>query len=500
MKNFFLKLVATVVSMIPFVASAHQGFDRNTENGELTVAPLLLEEHAPSAFSIHSSPELHLRQKTAATNSGSIEYVHAVLTESGTLASVLGDRIYEIDSIAVEGPINDEDFNTLWDSSFNGHLKIINLEAATVENGVVPEQAFFHKDEQIDWETLTISTTWLRKLILPEGVVEIGDFAVAYATSLREIKLPSTLRAIGKAAFTDCVRLSAEQLNFPENLHRIGEQAFYQCHCLNGKLTLPQSLRIIMCAAFYRCHISDINFPSQLEYLGCMAFAGSRFEKALLPDDCMLCNQGGQFYNNWELTEAHLPDNLWFVPMDIFSGCMKLERVNIPSAALSIGEFAFHGTRITEIIFPKNLGSIDQNAFQGCDLSTIELPASLHSLGDRAFALCYNLKSIYCRATTPPAYVPAQGYESDGTPFAGINNIVPVYIPIGTKELYTSAPGWDYMTNFIETDNFPSAGIDGVTVGNPSSDQRTYDLQGREIETLVPGNIYIKNGTIFLQK
>ncbi len=63
-------------------------------------------------------------------------------------------------------------------------LKIINLEKAAVENGIVPEEALFHKDEQVNWETMEITTIWLEKLFLPEGVTEIGDFAVAYATTL----------------------------------------------------------------------------------------------------------------------------------------------------------------------------------------------------------------------------------------------------------------------------------------------------------------------------
>ncbi len=46
--------------------------------------------------------------------------------------------------------MNDDDFSTLWESSFNGRLKIINLENATVENGIIPEEALFHKDEQVN--------------------------------------------------------------------------------------------------------------------------------------------------------------------------------------------------------------------------------------------------------------------------------------------------------------------------------------------------------------
>ncbi len=56
------------------------------------------------------------------------------------------------------------------------------------------------------------------------------------------------------------------------------------------------------------------------------------------------------------------------------------------------------------------------------------------------------------------------------------------------------------MTNFIETDTFPSSAIDGVVIDGKAQDGNTYDLCGRRIETPVPGNIYIQNGQKILVK
>jgi hypothetical protein len=232
-----------------------------------------------------------------------------------------------------------------------------------------------------------------------------------------------------------------------------------------------------------------------------MAFANAAFEKAILPDNCSLCSQGGQFYNNWKLAEAHLPDNSTLVPADVFSGCFSLKKVNIPSKAITIGEFAFDQVKMSNIDFPETLESIGQNAFQTCNrLTSVVFPASLKSLGDRAFALCGSLTSIWCKATVPPEYIQASGYESDGTPFTRVNPLTPVYIPVGTKQQYMAAPGWDYMTNFIETDNFPSAGMGCIEIDAKGQNDNTYDLFGRTVEMPMPGNIYIKHGKKFIQK
>lgn len=214
MENHIIKSILCLMFAMPFIASAHTSIRNLSGKSEIALTPKLIEEHCSSdSFHIQEF-ELCRKQKASGRNPEDNQYAHAVLSESGTLASVLGDRIFEIDSISVEGPINEADFNTLWESSFNGRLKIINLEKAAVENGIVPEEALFHKDEQVNWETMEITTIWLEKLFLPEGVTEIGDFAVAYATTLHEIRFPNTLQTIGKSAFTDCIRLTAEHGSF----------------------------------------------------------------------------------------------------------------------------------------------------------------------------------------------------------------------------------------------------------------------------------------------
>ena len=57
-----------------------------------------------------------------------------------------------------------------------------------------------------------------------------------------------------------------------------------------------------------------------------------------------------------------------------------------------------------------------------------------------------------------------------------------------------AAAGWNSMTNFIETDNFPSSGIDGVKTEDKWQDDSIYDLSGRKVNTPQPGTINIQSG------
>lgn len=466
-------------------------------NGKGYMAPLLLENvnlavDGKVTFTLnHNTPALRSNSETAA--------LCANVSEPGTLAEVIGDKLYDIDEIEVVGPINDADFSTLWESSFKGQLKAINLENAVIADGIVPGQALFHIDEQVDWNTMIITTTWLEELILPEGVTEIGEFAVAYSTSLKSLKLPSTVKKIGKSAFTDCIKFSPEVFTLPAGLEHIEKQAFYECRSLEGEIILPDGLKSIKDAAFYHTRLSKVNFPESIEYIGNMTFTGCNLKSIFLPDDCWLEWTGGQFYNNIALTEAHLPENATFIPEAIFDGCMSLESVNIPQNIERIGEFAFSDCAITDVHLPETLKRIDSDAFQSCRrLQTIVLPSSLTVIETNAFNICSGLKSVYCKATTPPECIASEVETETIDPFSQVDKTIPLYVPIGTKNAYMAAPGWDKFQNIIETDKFPSASIFTVDNDNIEQSNEIYDLSGRLVSTPTKGMIYIKGGRKFI--
>lgn len=492
----FLTSISTELNIMKLIIALLAMTISITASGNCHLAPMLLEK-ANSAIDENTTFTLNDNNVALPSNSEPTIF-RANVSAPGTLVDVIGDKLYEIDGIEVTGPMNDADFNTLWQSSFKGQLKTINLENAVIENGVIPDQALFHIDEQVDWSTMIIATIWLEELILPEGVTEIGEFAVAYAIDLKSLKLPSTIRKIGKSAFTDCIEFSPDVFTLPRHLELIESQAFYQCRSLQGELIFPDGLKSIKEGAFYHTKICNANFPQSLEYIGANAFTGCNLESISLPNDCWLEWEGGQFYLNMELTEAHLPENATFIPKDIFSGCINLKIVNIPSNIERIGEFAFDGCDIAEIQLPETLKRIDQDAFQGCSqLKTVVLPASLTVIETHAFNSCPGLKSVYCKATTPPGCV-ATGFQTEIDPFSQVDKTIPLYVPVGTKNAYMTAPGWDTFQNIIETDNFPSASVYTVSNDHTRKPSEIYDLSGRLVITPSKGHTYIKDGRKFI--
>ena len=85
---------------------------------------------------------------------------------------------------------------------------------------VIDKESPYHtKQSAIGDDTIT-------KVVIPEGVTTIEQYAFAKLTALEEVVLPSTLNLIGLGAFQGCTKLAKINL---ENVQFINERAFSGC-------------------------------------------------------------------------------------------------------------------------------------------------------------------------------------------------------------------------------------------------------------------------------
>ena len=135
----------------------------------------------------------------------------------------------------------------------------------------------------------------------------------------------------------------------------------------------------------------------------------------------------------------------------------SLERVDIPNTIKKVGTCAFDSNRmLKDIKLPNGLTYIGQNAFYKCAFDSIVFPVSLEYLGGGSGAYWEHIKKIYSLAPIPPYCAEDLINRGEG-PFHGSTpNDIPVYVPIGSGEKYRQAFGWNYFTNIIETDKFPT--------------------------------------------
>ncbi len=173
----------------------------------------------------------------------------------------------------------------------------------------------------------------IKKVVISEGVTNVGQYAFYECTNLTSVTLPSTVKEIrgwgvtggasgtngfSYGAFRDCVSLT--DINFPEGLQTIGTAAFRGCTSLK-KITFPDSLTTFEAGAFVGCTgLSEVTFGSGTTELS---------------TEC--------FYN-----------------------CSNLSTINWGPSITTVSEWAFYGTRLTEVTLPEQITAVKARAFADC--------------------------------------------------------------------------------------------------------------------------------------
>lgn len=354
------------------------------------------------------SPEILPRNaRVRRATRSEIKFRDVTLTEAGTLASVLGDEINEIDSLVVRGPVNAEDLHTMWGGSFYGGMTVLNLEHASIQGNRLPKNAFWYQSEQYTPGSEYIDCIPLRRIMLPEGLVEIGESAFCYAIALEDVNFPASIREIRKRCFSDCISLNVDPLVIPEGVEEIGYMAFVSCKSLTGRVVMPTTLKRINDGAFFSAKITECNFPDGLLEIGDAAFYATRLKEAILPNSCQYLYGGDHFALNYELEKVRFPEGLTVIPVSFVDNCVKLTEFIMPNSIEVIGDRAFWQCgSLKGLYLPPNLKSIGLEGLYYCKgLRTISLPSTLETLGAESCENWKSIEGIYCAAETPPVTV-----------------------------------------------------------------------------------------------
>ena len=247
-----------------------------------------------------------------------------------------------------------------------------------------------------------------KDVVVPEGVKTVVD--AFRGKSVERVTLPSGLRVIGESAFAYAPALQSVHFAASCEPTAVADGAFRSCEALR-EIELPDSVKHIGDEAFAYCSaLADFRFPAALESMGTKTFFKCEsLESAILPDG--VYSPGvGVFSECTQLRTAKLPKSANFFT-DYFSGCTKLEKIDIPNGVQAIGSDAFRAclalrevtlpetleyigrsafkdcSALKRIVFPEHLREIQQTAFEGCtSLSEVILPADFRNIGLDAFA------------------------------------------------------------------------------------------------------------------
>ena len=188
----------------------------------------------------------------------------------------------------------------------------------------------------------------VKKVVIEEGVTNIGNWAFSECSSLTSITIPDSVTNIGAAAFDSCGSLTS--------------------------IVIPNSVTSIESYAFSACSsLTSITIPDSVTSIGNNAF-----------DSCS------------SLTSITIPDGVTSIESYAFYNCSGLTSITIPDSVTNIGAVAFDScTSLTSITIPDSVTSIESYAFYNCSgLTSITIPDSVTNIGAAAFDSCTSLKTI----------------------------------------------------------------------------------------------------------
>ena len=221
----------------------------------------------------------------------------------------------------------------------------------------------------------------ITRVVLPEGIREIGENAFWECSSLREVVLPESLEVADHGAFRECTAL--HQLNFPKALKRIGMGAF-------PTQSLPQTkdgfLIVNGILIRYQGTEDAPKLPTGIEAIAGGAFAQHKTLREIhIPDGVRILGESC-FINCKPLETVALPDTLDVIPKNCFYGCEALREIHMPSRVREIGEEAFYSCKKLSLLsLPEGLTVIGDKAFYACkSLQELTLPESLQTVGKEA--------------------------------------------------------------------------------------------------------------------
>ena len=236
-----------------------------------------------------------------------------------------------------------------------------------------------------------------KDIVIPSGVEEIADYAVAEVYEIASVSIPEGVKKIGRGAFKECLGSTAA-VTFPSTVTEIGEElftdsdfkeidlsetaieeipekAFYSCLGLKS-LTLPETVKKIGHLAFGLCeNLEEFVIPAGVAKLSSTAFyrstkdisaPGGNFEVK----DYMLLSGDGKVLYSFLFGEDEIDDE----------GNTAVEApvtCTVPDGVETISEAAFiAGYGLKEICLPDSVSSVGEygigyicRSFDGAEVS-----------------------------------------------------------------------------------------------------------------------------------
>lgn len=245
-------------------------------------------------------------------------------------------------------------------------------------------------------------------MVIPDSVTGISAYAFYNATALVSVTFPAGLASVGASAFKGCSSLKRLyisdveawlQIDYVDNASNplfLGCRVYYNGQELSPDLVIPESVTRIGKKAFVNCSwLNSISIPPGVTDIGEDAFAYcSNLDALYIQDLASWC--GIRFRNSYS---NPMCNNMMYPNKTLHTYVegedISLGVLEIPVSVITIGDYAFVGSRFSGIAFHEGLQAIGTDAFgSNRNCKEIVFPSSLTVLGKEAFTYCSSLTSV----------------------------------------------------------------------------------------------------------
>ena len=250
-----------------------------------------------------------------------LSFVLAVLMIASLLpATALAADIVDSGTCGAEG----DGSNLTWTLDSEGTLTISGTGAMKSYSYFDSDGKWNNNNERAPWYDIT----WIKSVVIGEGVTSIGSYAFFGCASPTGVTIPDGVTSIGDWAFGCCESLKS--VTIPASVTNIGYHAFASCKSLtgiwvdesnshyssdaSGVLFSKDKITLVQCPGAFK----NYSIPDSVTSIGDWAFHGCR-----------------------SLTSVTIPDGVMSLGMGTFSDCDSLTRVTIPDSVTSIGDEVF---------------------------------------------------------------------------------------------------------------------------------------------------------------